>query len=194
MHNIIFIKMQSLFKVYKNWTIYLKFVNHFLQKSSNVEDFWLGSKCGPWQYYQGSRHLKGISKVKNFLCLYSYHVHFIFSYKSEKRIAERNKRLNLWSLYINWGTQWLILADWITENGLCQIPCAVLELHINYFSRPNTLPKVSEITDLPKVSKNEQVGYTATCLKSAKLLSILNCSKLAKWPDWKLVYFQSWRS
>ena len=32
-----------------------------------------------------------------------------------------------------------------------------------------------------------------TYWKSAKWLSILNCSKSAKWPVWKFIYLQSWR-
>ena len=45
--------------------------------------------------------------------------------------------------------------------------------------------------DLTKVNKNEQVGSITICLKSAKLISILNCSKWTKWPVWKSIYLES---
>ena len=77
--------------------------------------------------------------------------------------------LNLWSLFINWGTKFLIPSYWIIEKNLCQILCVVLECFVREglgcFSQPNILPKVIKITDLPKVSKNEQVGTILTCPK-----------------------------
>ena len=50
------------------------------------------------------------SYVKLF-SLYSYHAHFILPQKSQKRVTERNERLNLRSLLISWETQFLISAD-----------------------------------------------------------------------------------
>ena len=47
--------------------------------------------------------------------------------------------------------------------------CVVLEFFVREglgcFLQPNLFPKVSKITDLPKVSKNEQVGSILTCPK-----------------------------
>ena len=101
----------------------------FLQRSSII-DFWLGSKYGSCQYCQKSSCLKDIPPVlQNFLFLY-YHVYFILSHKFEKSLTERNKRLDIWSLFIDWGNQFLILADWIIENDLCKILCVVLEFLI----------------------------------------------------------------
>ena len=75
-----------------------------------------------------SSHLKDISLViQNFLCLFSYCAYFIFSDKSEELVTERNKRLNLWSLLINWRTQFFIRADWVIENDLCQTQYVVPE-------------------------------------------------------------------
>ena len=40
-------------------------------------------------------HLKCISPAMlNFLCRYSYDAYFILGHKSEKRVTDRNKRLN----------------------------------------------------------------------------------------------------
>ena len=92
------------------------------------------------------------------MCHYSYHAHFILSYKSERRVTKRNKRLVLWSLFINWGTQCLITADWIAENDLSQMLCICLNYLSQCSLQPNILPKVIKTINLPKDSKNEQVG------------------------------------
>ena len=67
----------------------------------------------------------------------------------------------------------------------CQILCLGLEFFVREglgcFSQPNVLPKVSKITDLLKLSKNEQARSILTCPKSEKWLSILNWSKSEKW-------------
>ena len=59
------------------------------------------------------------------MCLCSYHAFFILSQKSEKLVTERNKRLKLWSRFIDWWNHFLILANWIVENDFwkCQIVC-----------------------------------------------------------------------
>ena len=46
------------------------------------------------------------SYVKLSFCLY-YHTYFVLLHKSEKP-TERNERLSLWSLFVNWGTQFLM--------------------------------------------------------------------------------------
>ena len=56
--------------------------------------------------------------------------YFILLLKSEKLVTERNERLNLWGLFIDWGNQFLIPTDWIIENDLCQILWVVLEFFI----------------------------------------------------------------
>ena len=96
------------------------------------------------------------------MCLHSYHAYFRLSHKSQRPVTERNKSLNLSSLIINWGTQFLIPTDWIIENDLCHILRVVLEFFfredLGSFLWPNVFPKVSQITGLPKVSKKERVG------------------------------------
>ena len=106
----------------------------------------------------------------NFLCHYSYHAYFTLLHKSEKSVTERNKRLSLWSLFINWGIQPVLDSYWlfIKQRG-----------GFDWFLQPTVLPRRSKIPDPPKVSKNNPVG------------SILSCSKTAKWPVWKSIYLQS---
>ena len=65
-------------------------------------------------------------------CIYSYHASFILSHKSDKRVTERNESLNFWSRSIKWGSKFLIRADWIIENALCQVLCLFLELFIKW--------------------------------------------------------------
>ena len=64
------------------------------------------------------------SYLKLLVSLILYHV----SDKSEKHVTERNESLNFWSLLINWGTQFLILVDWIIENDLYQTLCMVPDI------------------------------------------------------------------
>ena len=49
--------------------------------------------------------------MKNFLGLYTHHAYFILSHRSAKCVTESNKSLNLESLFINWGTKFLVTAD-----------------------------------------------------------------------------------
>ena len=78
-------------------------------------------------------------------CLYSHHAYFILSYKSVKHVTESNNRLNPWSLFIKWGTQFFITADWIIENDSESLHCF---LHLNI------LHKNSKITvTCPKLIK-----------------------------------------
>ena len=85
-------------------------------------------------------------------CLYSYQAYFILPHKSEERVTERNKRLKLWSLFINWETQFSIPADWIIENDCAKSYAWFLnfllnEECLNCFWQPNVLPKLSKVTD-----------------------------------------------
>ena len=133
------------------------------------------------------------------MCLYSCHVYFILSDKSENCISDRNERLNLWSQLINWGTQFLIPADW-TLRMTCARPYAWFWFFLSSggvldsFSQPNVLPKPSKITvNCPK-SFILTSSSILTCPKSAEWLLTIRCSKCAKWPVWKSMYLKSWRS
>ena len=99
--------------------------------------------------------------------LYSYHAYFILLQKSEKCVTEINKRLSLWSLFIDKGNKFLIPADWIIENDLCQILCVIVKFSSN-----------REGLDcyLSKVSKKGWIGLILTCPKLSKWISNLNCS------------------
>ena len=50
--------------------------------------------------------------------------------KSEKRVTDRDERLTLWSVFINWGIQFYIPAESITEYDLYQIFCMILEYFV----------------------------------------------------------------
>ena len=107
------------------------------------------------------------------------------SQKSEKCVTNRNKRVKLWSLFIDWGTQFLTPADWIMENDLtrsygCFLIFLSNDVGLDCFLQPNVLPKLSKITvtcpksekktsrinfDLPKVSKmNISFGWLKVCI------------------------------
>ena len=106
----------------------------------------------------------------NFLCHYSYHAYFILFHKSEKHVTEKNKRLSLLSLFINQGSQFLIPADRIIENDLCQIPifCQMERVWIVFCSLlycPNTV----KYCDLDKVSKMCRINFI---LPKVKKMSI----------------------
>ena len=59
------------------------------------------------------------------LCLWIFY--FVVQ---NRKVCYRKKRLNLWSLFINWGGQFLIPTDWIIDNDLCQILFVVLEFFV----------------------------------------------------------------
>ena len=94
------------------------------------------------------------------MCLYSYQKYFTLSPESEKHVTERNKRLNLSGLFIDWRNQFLISPNWIIENNLCQILCMVLEF-IGLF--------------LWCLGRKEQIGSTLNCPNLAKWISFSNC-------------------
>ena len=97
--------------------------------------------------------LKDISRVLlNFSCLYPYHAYFILLHKSQKCITERNKnkRLNVWSLFINWVTQFLKM---ICARSYVWLLSFIKGL--DCFLKPNVSPKLSKMT--------------VTCPKSVKI-------------------------
>ena len=118
---------------------------------------------------------------------YSYHAYFILLHKSEKCVTERNRRLNLWSLFVKWGIQpvphsyWLNCWKWLVPNTLCGslISCQMKRVWIILLSVRSSPNSVTVI------------GSIFTCSKLEKLLLILNCSKLAKWLLWKYLYISS---
>ena len=144
-----------------------------MQKSSTI-DFWLGSKYGSWRCCQKKVFiLKTLHKLCKTFCLYSYHAYLILLLKLEKCVTERNKRLTLWTLFIDQRNQFLIPADWIIENDLCQsLMHVVLEFLSNgeglNRSLRHVLPKLSKINDLSKVSETNWIGSILTCPKLAK--------------------------
>ena len=120
-------------------------------------------------------------KVKVFMSLFLYR-YFSLSCKSEKHVTERNKRLNLWSMFINLGTQLLIsgnesLKMTCTRSYAWSFNFLLSREGWDCFLQPTVMSKLSKITDLPKVEK-----------KVKKLISHLKFWKLAKWPIWKPLY------
>ena len=120
---------------------------------------------------------------------------------NQKNVLQRE---SLWILFINWGTQPAHdFCCWINnEHNLGQFLPVVLDF-FNFFCQtegwdcfwqPNVLSKFSKITYRLKVSEYKEVGSFLTCPKSAKWLSILNCSVSAKWAIWESIYHQAWRS
>ena len=98
---------------------------------------------------------------------------FYLLHRSEKYVTERNKRLSLWSLFANWGTQLVHHSCWLNQSFLSN------EEDEGCFLQPNIL---SNYCNLPKVSKNKQLGSILT------LLSVLSSSKSANWTVWKSIY------
>ena len=77
----------------------------------------------------------------------------------------------------------MILADWIIENNF------VLQFLLNgeglHCLSQHVLPKLSKITVTQPQSVKKR-GTVLTCLKLAKWISTLNCSRSAKLPIWNL--------
>ena len=157
-------------------------------------DFWLGSKYGSWQYCQKKKPFK---KIFPHLCKTSCVIMLIFSHKWEKCPTERNKRLSLWILFINYET--LISADWIIENDLYHpmrrswIFCQTERVGIVFRSLSSCPNSVNSVT-CPKLVKKKRVGSIMICSKSAKWLSILIFSMSANWAVWESIYITSQRS
>ena len=140
-----------------------------MQKSTTI-DFRLGSKYGSLQFCQKVFILK---TFPNFLCLYSCHAYFILSLKSEKCVTERNKRLNLWSLYLL-TKETSSYSSWLDHGKyLCQILCLWF---LNFYQMKRVwivflwhdLSKLCKITDMSKVSKKDWTGSILTFPKLAK--------------------------
>ena len=140
-----------------------------MQKNATI-DFRLGSKYGSLQFCQKVFILK---TFPNFLCLYSCHAYFILSLKSEKCVTERNKRLNLWSLYLvtkETSSCFRLIGSWkILVLDLMPVVLEFLsnEEGLNCFLW-HVLSKLSKITDMSKVSKKDWTGSILTCPKLAK--------------------------
>ena len=98
----------------------------FLQKSCPT-DFCLGSKYGSWQYSKKILPFKRYfsSYVKLFVFILIMLILFCHTFR---RTCYRNKEKIEPSMFINWGTQFLIPADWTTENDLIQ--CVILEFFV----------------------------------------------------------------
>ena len=94
------------------------------RKTETVGMF-VGSKYGSWQYCQKTPFKTYFPiYVKPFVSLFLSSI-FFFVAQIRKTCTKRNKILNLWSLIINCGTQFLIPTDWIIEKVLCHILCAI---------------------------------------------------------------------
>ena len=93
----------------------------------------------------------------------------LFCRTIQKNVTERNDRLNLWILLINWGTQFLIPADWIIEKTCARSYAWFLNFLSNggldCFVRSNNY-------DLSIFTINKQVGSILTSQKSAKWIPI----------------------
>ena len=146
------------------------------------------SKKGPFKRYFPSY-------VKLFVSLFLSCIFFL-SHKSEKRVTERNKRLNLWSLFINLGTQFfLIQADFKSLKMTCaKFNAWFLDFKsdregLDCFSRPNISPKLIKVT-VTCLSWYKQTSRVNFDLPKDfnSCLSILNCSKSSKCPVWKSTY------
>ena len=96
---------------------------------------------------------------------------------NEKNVLQREIKNWAFEFYLLTGEprQSMISADWIIEHGLWQILCVVLEFLIFFPNgevwdclwQAKVLSRHSEITYLPKVSKNKQVGSNLIYSKSA---------------------------
>ena len=91
----------------------------------------------------------------------------IFSHKWKKRVTERNKRLNLWILFNNRGTQpaydfcWFNHWKWLVPYPMrgSWIFCQT-ERYRDCFLQPNVLIKLSKITvPSPKLVKTSRVKF-----------------------------------
>ena len=108
-----------------------------------------------------------------------------FCNKWEKRVTERKKRLSLWVLFINWGTQAIYDFCWLNHwTWLMTDPMRgswILDFFFSNregwdcFWQAKVLSRLSKTTYLPKVSKNKQLS------------SILIRSKSVKWAIWESI-------
>ena len=93
--------------------------------------------------------------------------------------------MSLWILFVNWGTQPVHDFCW-SNNWKWHVPDPMHGFRIFcqrglwlFFAAYCLAQTQSNNCELPKVSKNKQVGSILICPKSAKWLSILNCSMSA---------------
>ena len=113
------------------------------------------------------------------------------SYKSEKRVT-KIKIEPLKSIYYAGNPvidqRWLNHWKWLVPGPMLSswIFCQTGSIWIVFLDL-TFCPTPWNCWDMTNVSKNEPVGSILTFPKSVKLLSILKCSKLAKWPVWKSI-------
>ena len=123
-------------------------------------------------------HLKDVSPVLSKLfCVFILIMHSSFCCKNQKNVLQKEIRLNLSSLLLDWGSQFLIpklLPD------LCMVVKFLSNRDgLDCFSQHN-LPKLIKITDLSRVIKREKIGSILIYPRLAKQISTLNCSKSAE--------------
>ena len=100
-------------------------------------------------------------------------MHILFCHTNQKKsVTDRNKRLNLRSLFINRGTLFLIPVDSVIEITCPRSYVLFLNFlsskdNLDCFLRAYILPNINN-SDLLKVSKNEPVGSISTFPKSVK--------------------------
>ena len=121
---------------------------------------------------------------------YSYHAYFILSHKSEKCVTERNRRLNLWSLFVKWGIQpvphsyWLNCWKWLVPNTLW---------FSNFLSNEKGLDYSSQCKVFPKLSNSNRINFHL--LKVRKITINFELFKVSKMTSLKMfIYLQSWEA
>ena len=116
------------------WVIFAKKVNSsklltLFGKNSTI-DFWLSSRYDSWQYSQKKKSFKRNfpSYIKLFVSLFLLCIFYFVT--QIRKACYRKKKIELLKSIYNRVTQFLILADWIIENDLCQILPVVLEFYV----------------------------------------------------------------
>ena len=105
---------------------------------------------------------------------------FYFATKIRKT-CNRKKWLNLKSLFIYWGNQFLIPADWIIENNLKSARSFTWFLNFYQTERVwivfRSMSYPNSIKQLVQSSKWEKIGSVLTCPKLVNWTSTLKCSQ-----------------
>ena len=124
----------------------------FLLKSFTIE-FWLGSKYSSCWYCQKSSYSKDISPL-------SHHVHFTLLHRSAKCVTESN-----WTpedrLLTGEHSFWLLLIKSL------KMTCTISYAWFLFSAALRFAQSQQNKCDLPKVSKDQQLGSIWTCLKFA---------------------------
>ena len=123
--------------------------------------------------------------------MYSYHAYFILLLKIERHVTERNKRLDLWSIFISsilgnpvLNSSWLNHWKWLLPDPMHGSWNFLSHREdLDCFLQPEVLPKFSEIIVTcpksiniqqweqflhPHSQKNDYQFWNAQCSKSAK--------------------------